>query len=88
MNTKQLKYVLVLAREGTFSRAAEALEISQPSLSQYIKKIESQLGMQLFDRTNGDVRLTDAGREALMEEVARLRYLNQAAQDITGGTDI
>ena len=62
MNTKQLKYVLVLADKGTFSRAAEALGISQPSLSQYIKKIESQIGAQLFDRTNGDVRLTDAGR--------------------------
>ncbi len=62
MNTKQLKYVLVLAREGTFSRAAEELNITQPSLSQYIKKIEKEIGLELFDRTNGDVRLTDAGR--------------------------
>ena len=62
MNTKQLKYVLVLAREGTFSRAAEELNITQPSLSQYIKKIENEIGLELFDRTNGDVRLTDAGR--------------------------
>ncbi len=62
MNTKQLKYVLVLAKEGSFSRAAEALAISQPSLSQYIKKIEKEIGLELFNRTNGDVRLTDAGR--------------------------
>ncbi len=62
MNTKQLKYVIVLAREGTFSRAAEELNITQPSLSQYIKKIEKEIGLELFDRTNGDVRLTDAGR--------------------------
>lgn len=62
MNTKQLKYVLVLAREGSFSRAAEVLKISQPSLSQYIKKIEKEIGLELFDRTNGDVRITDAGR--------------------------
>lgn len=62
MNLKQFKYVLVLAEEGTFGRAAEVLGISQPSLSQYIKKIESQLGVELFNRTAGDVRLTDAGR--------------------------
>lgn len=62
MNTKQLKYVLTLAREGTFSRAAEVLNITQPSLSQYIKKIEKEIGLELFDRANGDIRLTDAGR--------------------------
>lgn len=62
INSKQLQYVLVLAREGSFSRAADALHISQPSLSQYIKKIEHKIGLDLFDRTNGDVRITDAGR--------------------------
>jgi len=62
MNTKQLEYVLVLSREGSFSKAADVLNITQPSLSQYIKKIEKEIGLSLFDRTNGDVRLTDAGR--------------------------
>lgn len=61
MNEKQIRYVLVLAREGSFSKAAEVLNISQPSLSQYIKKIEKELGMELFDRSGGNVRLTDAG---------------------------
>ncbi|MBQ1733403.1 MAG: LysR family transcriptional regulator, partial [Lachnospiraceae bacterium] len=61
MNTKQLQYVITLAHEGSFSRAADVLNITQPSLSQYIKKIEKQIGLELFDRTNGDVRLTDAG---------------------------
>ena len=62
MNTKQLQYVLMVAREGSFSRAADILNITQPSLSQYIKKIENEVGLELFDRTNGDVRITDAGR--------------------------
>lgn len=61
MNMKQIKYVLVLAEAGSFSAASEQLGISQPSLSQYIKKIESQVGVTLFERTNGYVRLTDAG---------------------------
>lgn len=62
MNTKQLEYVLVLSREGSFSKAADTLNITQPSLSQYIKKIEKEIGLPLFARTNGNVRLTDAGR--------------------------
>ena len=62
MNMKQLKYVLVLAHEGSFSLAADTLGISQPSISQYIKKIEKEQGVELFDRTSGDVRITDAGR--------------------------
>ncbi len=62
MNGRQFKYVLTLAREGSFSTQAAALNISQPSLSQYIKKIEKEIGLELFDRTNGEVRITDAGR--------------------------
>ena len=62
MNIKQLRYVLVLAHEGSFSRAADALGITQPSLSQYVKKIEKELGIDLFDRSGGNVRVTDAGR--------------------------
>ena len=62
MNLKQFRYVLTLADEGSFSRAAETLNIKQPSLSQYIKKVEKEVGMELFDRSGGDVRLTDAGR--------------------------
>lgn len=74
MNLKQMKYVLTLANVGTFSGAAEVLEISQPSLSQYIKKIEQELGAELFERANGSVRVTDAGRVYLEtgEKILRL----------------
>ena len=61
MNLKPFQYALVLAQAGSFSKAAEELGISQPSLSQYIKKAEQQAGTALFDRTNGNVRPTDAG---------------------------
>ena len=61
MYEKQIRYVMTVAREGSFSRAADILDIAQPSLSQYIKKIEAQLGIELFDRSGGYVRLTDAG---------------------------
>ena len=62
MNTKQFYYVLTLAKERSFSKASDALDITQPSLSQYIKKIEREVGMDLFERIKGEVRLTDAGR--------------------------
>lgn len=62
MNTRQIKYVITLADLGSFSVAAEALNISQPSLSQYIKKIETEIGMPLFERSNGNVKTTDAGK--------------------------
>jgi DNA-binding transcriptional LysR family regulator len=47
MNTKQFLYVMALAREGSFSKAADTLNITQPSLSQYIKKIEREVGITL-----------------------------------------
>ncbi len=62
MNMKQFKYVLELADAKNFGKAAESLGISQPSLSQYVKNIEKQLGVELFDRSGAGVRLTDAGR--------------------------
>lgn len=62
MNLKQLKYVQVLSTEGTFSKAAQTLHISQPSLSQYVKNIEKEIGQELFIRAGGNVRLTEAGR--------------------------
>ena len=54
--------VLQVAKDGTFSLAAKHLFISQPSLSQCIKKIEGELGMQIFDRSKSPLQLTEAGR--------------------------
>ena len=61
MELRQLKAFLAVARAGTISRAAERLEVAQPSLSQQIRKLEEDLGVALFDRLRHGVRLTDAG---------------------------
>ena len=61
MNTKQLKYMLTLAQEQNFSSAAARLGISQPALSKYIVRLESELGTELFDRSQVPVRLTSEG---------------------------
>ena len=87
MNTKQLKYVIVLAREGSFSKAAESLGITQPSLSQYVKKIEKEIGLELFDRTGGNLRLTDAGRvyiDAGQKILALERRMEAQFSDLSG----
>ena len=85
MNSKQFLYVQVLAQEGSFSKAADTLNITQPSLSQYIKKIEKEVGLELFDRTNGEVRVTDAGKVYI--ETAR-QILDLEHQMETAFTDL
>ena len=60
---KNKEYVLAIVREGGFSKAAEKLYVSQPSLSATIKRIEDKLSSPIFDRTTTPVSLTELGRE-------------------------
>ncbi|MCQ6560323.1 LysR family transcriptional regulator [Paenibacillus mendelii] len=61
MEFRQLQYVLQIAQEKNFSRAAEKLHIAQPSLSQQLSKLEKEIGVLLFRRTTNSVELTHAG---------------------------
>ena len=60
---KSKEYILTIVREGGFSRAAEKLYISQPSLSATVKRVEDRLGLPIFDRTTAPISLTEAGKE-------------------------
>jgi LysR family hydrogen peroxide-inducible transcriptional activator len=62
MEVHQLRYVCAIADTGNFSRAAERCQITQPSLSQQVLKLEEELGTKLFDRLGRSIRLTEAGR--------------------------
>lgn len=65
MNTKQAFYVSTIARSGSITAAAKELYISQPSLSQTLKQIETELGLPLFERDTLPLRLTYAGEKYL-----------------------
>src|SRR3546814_14271123 len=62
MRTKYLKCFLVLAEEQHYHRAAERLNVAQPLLSLAIKRLEAELGLQLFIRKQRSTQITDAGR--------------------------
>ncbi|MBX9357186.1 LysR family transcriptional regulator, partial [Chromobacterium vaccinii] len=61
MLLRHIRYFLAVAEHLNFTRAAEALHVSQPTLSQQIRQLEEALGAELFDRGSRQLRLTDAG---------------------------
>src|SRR3954466_3816754 len=62
MTNQQLAYFLAAAAYGSFSAAAEALHLAQPSLSEQVRRLEEELGVELFARTTRGLSLTEAGR--------------------------
>ena len=72
---KKLEYVYMLYKEQSFTRAAERLFISQPSLSAAIKSVEAEVGAPLFDRAGNKITLTEIGREyiAAAEKMMRIK---------------
>jgi LysR family hydrogen peroxide-inducible transcriptional activator len=82
MELQQLRYFCAIADTGSFTRAAQLTHVSQPSLSQQIRKLEDELGARLIDRLGRAVQLTELGRSFLPRARAVLRDLEAARSDV------
>lgn len=80
MDINQLEVLVTVAREKSFSRAAEALDRTQPAISQAIRRLEDDVGEKLFDRSSKDGTLTYAG-EVLLEHAEAMLSLRANAKN-------
>jgi LysR family hydrogen peroxide-inducible transcriptional activator len=87
----ELRYIVAVARQRHFGRAAESCFVSQPTLSVAIKKLEDELGVTLFERGPGEVTVTPVGQgvvaqaQRVLEEAARVKELAAAGRDPLAG---
>ncbi len=82
MELRQLRYLVALADEQSFTRAAEREHIAQPALSQQIQKLEQELGLPLVERTTRRVSITDAGNLLVARARRVLTELESARQEL------
>jgi DNA-binding transcriptional LysR family regulator len=81
LNLRQLQYLVVIAEEGSFTRAAGRLLVAQPSLSQQIKSLEQELGGPLLERLPKGVRLTAAGNAFVTDARAAVAHAERATRN-------
>jgi LysR family hydrogen peroxide-inducible transcriptional activator len=87
MTLTELRYIVAVARERHFGRAAEACFVSQPTLSVAVKKLEEELAVTLFERGAGEVSVTPPGQkiveqaQRVLEEAARVHEIAAAGRD-------
>src|SRR5690606_34622670 len=83
MTLTELRYVVTLARERHFGRAAERCHVSQPTLSVAVKKLEDELGISLFERSKSSIRVTEVGQriieqsQRVLDQVGVIRDMSQ-----------
>src|SRR5438445_120464 len=91
MTLTELRYIVAVARERHFGRAAETCFVSQPTLSVAVKKLEEELGVTLFERGSAEVAVTPAGQkiveqaQRVLEESARIKEIAAAGRDPLAG---
>jgi LysR family hydrogen peroxide-inducible transcriptional activator len=87
MTLTELRYIVILSEEQHFGRTAERCHVSQPTLSIAVRKLEDELGVELFERTKSKVRPTALGEKiilqarALLANTAAIQFLADAGKD-------
>lgn len=82
MDLKQLTYFVTIVDYKSFSKAAQKLHISQPSLSNAIKSLESDLGFQILDRNTRSIELTEAGAILYSKAVQLLLEMDRVKKEM------
>ena len=91
MTLTELKYIVAVAREKHFGKAAEACFVSQPTLSVAVKKLEDELELKLFERASGEISVTPLGEEivrqaqSVLEQAAEIKEIAKRGKDPLGG---
>lgn len=91
MTLTELKYIVAVARERHFGKAAEACYVSQPTLSVAVKKLEEELDVKLFERSANEVTVTPLGEEivrqalSVLEQAAAIKEIAKRGKDPLGG---
>lgn len=86
MQLQQIRSFVAVAEHGSFTQAAAALYVAQPSVSQQVRQLEAELGVQLFDRSNRRVKPTEIGKRLLQqarEILAHVTGMEREADDYT-----
>ncbi len=92
MNLNELRYIVAVAQQLNFRRAAERCFVSQPALSLAIRKLEDELGVQIFERSRTEVSITPVGARVVeqaqrtLEEAARIKEVARQGSDPLVGT--
>ena len=91
MTLTELKYIVAVARERHFGKAAEACYVSQPTLSVAVKKLEEELDLKLFERSANEVTITPLGEEivrqaqSVLEQAANIKEIAKRGKDPLAG---
>jgi LysR family transcriptional regulator, hydrogen peroxide-inducible genes activator len=92
MTLTELKYIVAVARERHFGKAAEACYVSQPTLSVAVKKLEEELDVKLFERSANEVTVTPLGEEivrqaqSVLEQASAIKEIAKRGKDPLGGS--
>ncbi|MCI8888464.1 MAG: LysR family transcriptional regulator [Hungatella sp.] len=82
MSTREYEFILMIAKEKNLSRAADKLFISQPALSLFLSRLESELGVNLFERTKNGLELTTVGQRYLQMAKAIMQTTKEFQNDL------